>query len=161
VEGADGYKVAIRDAGSTSTMVLHSGLLTETSFVAEDYMDPGSRYDFAVVTYKNDKYSANTFSNVITARAAALTPDDIVSVTAAGTAGKIIVSWPEAARATRYAVARQASGSSGWTSLSSAVTAGSYVDTDVTVGTSYRYRVRAYNDLGSGAAANSAYVTAR
>ena len=57
-------------------------------------------------------------------------------------------------------MARQTYGSSSWSALADNVTATSYVDSTAAAGTKYRYRVRAYNDAGSGAAANSAYVTA-
>ena len=70
VECADGYQVAIRSPGASSLMMLPSGLITDTSFVAEGYMDPGSQYEFAVWSVRNEKDSASTFSNVITALSA-------------------------------------------------------------------------------------------
>ena len=88
-------------------------------------------------------------------------PGSILSVTAAASAGKITVSWPAADYAQRYAVARQISGSGSWTVLATNVTGTVFEDSTAEAGKSYRYRVRAYNEQSSGAAADSSYVTAK
>ncbi len=100
-----------------------------------------------------DFYATLTSSNTA--------PGSILSVTAAATPGKITVSWPAADYAQRYAVARQVSGSNTWKSLATNVTGTVFEDSTAEAGKAYRYRVRAYNEQGSGAAADSSYVTAK
>jgi len=99
----------------------------------------------------------------LTSSAATLTvkyiPDDLASITATAVEGKIVVSWPAAARATSYRVARQTPVSS-WTLLSSAYTDTTYDDTDVVTDTQYRYTVRPVNDAGTSNSKVSDYVTA-
>ncbi len=154
------YVVARQTYGTTTWKSLTSSA-TETTFTDSTAV-AGTQYRYRVRAYNDAGSGAAADSAYVTALAAPTAPPaNIASVTATASTGKITVSWPAADYASRYVVARQASGASSWTVLSSDVTATSYVDSTVQAGTQYRYRVRAYNDLGSGAAANSAYVTAR
>ncbi len=155
---AERYVVARQVSDSTSWTVLDSNV-TETSF-QDTTAEAGKAYRYRVRAY-NGSLSGNA-ANSAYVTALAPKPGDIVSVTAAASAGKITVSWPAADYAQRYAVARQVSGSSSWTVLDSNVTETSFQDTTAEAGKAYRYRVRAYNEQGSGgAAADSSYVTAK
>ena len=156
-ENAARYVVARQVSGSTSWVILASNV-TENSFVDRS-VTAGVQYRYRVRAY-NDQGSGGSAANSAYAVPLAALPAAIESVTATAAPGKITVTWPAAQYATRYVVARQTYGSSSWSALADNVTATSYVDSTAAAGTKYRYRVRAYNDAGSGAAANSAYVTA-
>ncbi len=151
------YVVARQVSGASGWTVLDSNV-TDNLYEDND-VEAGKSYRYRVRAYNDQGSGGAADSAYVTALAAK--PGDIASVTATASAGKITVSWPAAAYAARYVVARQVSGASTWTVLDENITDNSYEDSAAEAGKSYRYRVRAYNAQGSGAAANSAYVTAK
>ncbi|MBQ6116230.1 MAG: DUF2436 domain-containing protein, partial [Oscillospiraceae bacterium] len=155
-EYAARYVVARQVSGASGWTVLDNDV-TENLYEDDD-VEAGKTYRYRVRAYNAQGSGAAANSEYVTVPASK--PGDIVSVTAAASAGKITVSWPAAEYAARYAVARQVLGSGSWKSLATDVTDTSFEDTTAEAGKSYRYRVRAYNDQGSGGAADSAYVTA-
>lgn len=84
------------------------------------------------------------------------TPTEVVAV--ASSATKIKLSWAASDTATGYVVERSADGVDGWTAIATA-TAASYLDTTVTPGSTWHYRVVAVNAIGPSAASAVASVT--
>ena len=78
-------------------------------------------------------------------KAPAATPGAIASLTTAASAGRMDVTWSISANASQYVLQRRdyAGGVwSAWITLSSSLTSRSYVDTALTAGRVYQYRVR-------------------
>ncbi len=77
-------------------------------------------------------------------------PGAIKNVTTAFDSGKITVKWSTSANASRYVLQRRVNGGA-WVTLVGALNATSYTDTDVSLGSTYTYRVRGRNAGGFGA----------
>ena len=86
-------------------------------------------------------------------------PADVETITATAQPGKIVVTWSAVAGAKNYHLARQRPGT-GWSRLSSEVFGTSFEDDTAVAGTTYRYRVRAQNEVGNGSYTMSDFVTA-
>ena len=160
-EGAEYYKVARQESGSSSWKIL-SSKVTDTAF--EDYTaTPGTQYRYRVRGYNGSSSGGAADSAYVTAAASSSghvsgPPADIASVAVTASPGKITVTWPEAENASYYRIARRVSGGS-YIVLDSVVGT-SFEDYSVEDGKKYSYRVRAYNGDLSGGAASSAFVTA-
>ncbi len=150
------YNLARQKKGSTAWTSVAQGLTSRT-FVdtAATY---GVEYCYRVRAYNSVGSSAAADSGY--AIAAAPAPGAIASIAATGGSGRITVSWSASKDAATYNLARQKKGSTTWTSVAQGLTSRTFTDTTVTYGVEYCYRVRAYNSVGSGAAADSGYAIA-
>jgi carbohydrate binding protein with CBM6 domain len=81
-----------------------------------------------------------------------------VTLTAQSGASRVSLSWPAVGGAQSYAVSRGAAPNAE-TALTSVIGGTSYVDTAVTNGTAYYYKVAAVNANGAGVASNEASAT--
>jgi len=118
---------------------------TDTNVVA------GTWYQYGVRGRNATAYGAWTFGPGTKALAA--TPGAIATVTTTAAAGKNTVTWTASANASQYVLARRSnsgSGWSGWTTISSTMTARTYTDTNVVAGTYYQYGVRGRNATAYG-----------
>ncbi|MBQ8843114.1 MAG: hypothetical protein IJZ65_10855, partial [Ruminiclostridium sp.] len=132
VDGATKYRVQRLNGTSWSSI----NYPTATSYV-DTNVTAGTTYKYRVLAYVNNAWS--TASSVVTATpVASIIPQNVKAV--AGD-GKITITWSAVSGATKYRVQRL-NGTS-WSTVNYP-TATSYVDTAVTAGTTYKYRVLAY-----------------
>ncbi len=132
VTGATKYRVQ-RTTGTSWSSINYP---TATSYV-DTSVTAGTTYKYRVLAYVNNSWS--TASSVVSATPVASTiPQNVKAV--AGD-GKVTISWSAVNGATKYRVQRL-NGTS-WSTVNYP-TATSYVDTNVTAGTTYKYRVLAY-----------------
>ena len=132
VSGATKYRVQRLNGTSWSTV----NYPTSTSYT-DTGLTNGTTYKYRVLAYVNNAWS--TASSVVSATPTASTiPQNVKAV--AGD-GKITISWSAVSGATKYRVQRL--NDTTWSTVNYP-TATSYVDTAVTAGTTYKYRVLAY-----------------
>ena len=155
-QGAEYYAVARQTYGK-NTWTLLAPNVTETAYEDSTAVS-GILYRYRVRAY--NIYGKGTAANSDYVTLQDGIPDNITGVAAEAQSGVISVSWNEVQGADYYVVARQISGKTAWTVVGASVTEAAFEDATAAAGTEYRYRVRAYNAQGSGAAANSDYVTA-
>ena len=156
-ENAATYNLARQKKGTTTWTSVATGL---TVLTFEDATaEIGTEYMYRVRAYNAS--GSGPAKDSAYAKATALTPGAIASITATGGPGKITVAWAASENAATYTLARQVKGTTTWTVVKSGLTARTYEDTTAEIGTEYRYRVRAYNGSLSSDAINSGYAAAQ
>ncbi|WP_166244816.1 pectinesterase family protein [Paenibacillus turpanensis] len=154
VTGATYYNVKRSlNAGGAYTAIAEK-LAVDPSVKTVTYTDTevtnGTSYYYVVTA---SDYSGESAPSVeVSAKpAAAILPSVPTDVKAYAEDGKMKIVWSSANEADSYHVKRKASGSDAYTVVASHVTSTSYVDTDVTNGTTYTYVVSAVNTVGESA----------
>jgi len=120
------------------------GYSTSTSYT-DNNISAGTTYYYRVAAYNNGGTSSeSSFVSVTTM------PDAPTSVVAmVNSANSITVSWKEVLGATGYRIYRSTT-SSGTYELAGTTATLSYANSGLTAGTTYYYKVTAYNDGGEG-----------
>jgi uncharacterized repeat protein (TIGR02543 family) len=153
VSGASLYQVY--RATSSSGSYYYAGGSTSTSYT-DPGLSSGTTYYYKVSAYgydgqsaQSDYVSATTFS----------TPDIPTGLTAtAVSSGSITVSWSAVSGASGYKVYRATSSSGSYDRVGDSAST-SYTDTALSSGTTYYYKVSAYNDDGESALSDYVYAT--
>ena len=165
VTGAATYRVESRASG-TETWTTDSDTLTATAHTV-DGLTCNTAYDFRVSAYGDGTtYTAawGAASTAVTATTAACplpapaAPASLAAGTA--TATSVPLSWDAVANAATYRVESRASGTETWTTDSDTLTATAHTVEGLTCGTAYEFRVSAYGDGTTLAAAWGAASTA-
>ena len=139
---------------STVTLPANSFSYSDTG------LNPGVYY-YRVKATKTAGTSSN-YSNTATADTQLLSPTFLTATSPSG--HKVVLSWTDnASSETAYTVERSLDGSTNWTVLSSASPGNSngYSDVSVNPLTTYYYRVKATNAVGSSGYSNTSSITTR
>ena len=146
VAGATKYKVRRHNGTAWADYkTVTATILTDTDVVN------GTTYKYAVYAYVGNKFGGA--SAIVSAKPAAAAPAAPTNVKATSGTGKITLTWNAVNGATKYKVRRH-NGTS-WADYK-IVTETTLTDTDVTVGTTYKYAVYAYGSKWSAASASVA-----
>lgn len=140
---ATGYTLKRSTTGAAGSFALLASP-TGTSYV--DSGLAGSTRYYYTVSARNDS-GESAASEVVSASTPAGPPAAPAPTAAAGD-GKVTLSWSAVPGAASYEVSRASSATGSYTSLASGLTALSYVDTGLTNGTAYFYKVGARNSAG-------------
>ncbi|ALV07831.1 glycoside hydrolase family 9 protein [Roseateles depolymerans] len=140
---ATGYTVKRSTTGTAGSFALLASP-TGTSYV--DSGLAGSTRYYYTVSARNDS-GESAASDVVSASTPAGPPAAPAPTAAAGD-GRVTLSWSAVTGAASYEVSRASSATGSYTSLASGLTALSYVDTGLTNGTAYFYKVGARNTAG-------------
>jgi len=142
VSGATGYYI-YRSTDKTGTYE-QIGSSTSTSYT-DNRLSAGTTYYYRVAAYNNGGTgSESSFISITTMPNA---PTSVVATV--NSANSIIVSWKEVSGATGYRIYRSTT-SSGTYELVGTTSAISYTNSGLTLGTTYYYKVSAYNSGGEG-----------
>lgn len=140
---ATGYTLKRSTTGTAGSFALLA------SPAGTSYVDSGlagsTRY-YYTVSARNDG-GESAASEVVSASTPAGPPAAPAPTAAAGD-GKVTLSWSAVAGAASYEVSRASSATGSYTALASGLTALSYVDTGLSNGTTYFYKVGARNTAG-------------
>ena len=130
-----------------------------TSFT-DSTAQAGTSYTYRVRAENAGTFSGYT-SNVSITTGSPSAPAAPASVTATvNSSSQISLGWSSVSGAASYIIQRQTAGSSSWTTLSSAWTAGTnYTDTNVLPNTQYTYQVAAQNGAGASAFVQAQAIT--
>ncbi|MBO5383584.1 MAG: hypothetical protein J6A30_04720, partial [Ruminococcus sp.] len=134
VSGATKYRVQRLNGTTWSTI----NYPTATSYV-DTAVTAGTTYKYSVFTYVDGAWGK--VSSEVSATPVKVTTPQNVKATSGDS--KITISWSAVSGSTKYRVQRTTSTT--WSTINYP-TAISYVDTNVTAGTTYKYRVLAYVD---------------
>jgi fibronectin type 3 domain-containing protein len=147
------YHVERQLAGASTWTVL-SDTVTTTGY-QDTTAQPGGSYNYRVRADNNGSFSF--YTTVVSAATPSGPPQAPASANAAAnTPTQITLTWIPASEsvaangATSYIIQRMAQGDAGWTTLSSAYSGTSFVDTGVAPGTTYTYQVAGQNIAGPG-----------
>lgn len=145
VANANGYEVYRASSGSGPYALAGSATFTSYTNTA---LSTGTAYYYKVRAYTltSSAKSYGAWSAVVNAKPVPSAPAPVKA--APVTSDSIKVTWGAVAGATKYEIFRSAS-ASGTFALLAETTALSYVNTGVSIGTTYYYRVRAYRLVGS------------
>ncbi|MDR1221182.1 MAG: fibronectin type III domain-containing protein [Treponema sp.] len=128
--------------------------LTTDSVTGTSYTDTGLSADisyyYKIAAYNSDGESG--MSSVYGAAAPLLSPPSSVTATATSSSGRITVSWGSVSNATRYYIYRSTSpaGDYQYQTYVDYSYNPSYTDTGLSSGTTYYYKIAAYNNAGVG-----------
>ena len=146
IKNATKYKLRRHDGTKWSDYQI----LTTNSYTDTDVTN-GTTYKYAVYAYIDGAWAGS--SNIVTVTPAKPIPQNVKAV--AGD-GKVTLSWSAVSGATQYKIRRH--NGTAWSDYK-VVTTTSFVDSDVTNGTTYKYAIYAYVNGKYGAA--SATVSAK
>ena len=149
VTGATGYKV-YRSSSSSGTYN-SVGDVTTTSYTNTG-LTAGTTYYYKVSAYNSAGESAQSSSVSAKPESIPATPTGVSASAESSTSIK--VSWSSVIGATGYKVYRSTSSSGTYSSVGD-VTTTSYTNTGLTAGTTYYYKVSAYNSAGESAQSSS------
>jgi len=139
-----------------------AGAFTGVSVVASGaetpLTDSGSGIWTATVGSVSYTFTASTGVLDVSGGAAVVLPSVPAGVAASAGNAQVSLTWSASSNATGYAVKRATTTGGAYTTVASAVTATSYVDTALSNGTTYYYVIEAANALGT--SGNSAEVSA-
>ncbi|NDC75438.1 hypothetical protein EBZ70_09185, partial [bacterium] len=139
-----------------------AGAFTGVSVVASGaetpLTDSGSGVWTATVGSVSYTFTASTGVLDVSGGAAVVLPSVPAGVAASAGNAQVSLTWSASSNATGYAVKRATTTGGAYTTVASAVTATSYVDTALSNGTTYYYVIEAANALGT--SGNSAEVSA-
>ncbi|QDY44822.1 hypothetical protein HF394_02495 [Planococcus glaciei] len=145
VAGVSEYEIHRADSATGNYYNIYSLGAKETSYIIDE-LKPNTTYYFKMKTIKSDPdYTVYSSDSQIIKATPSLT--GVTSVKAAsGGFDKVKVSWAKSSEATGYEIYRAAT-STGTYNLVGTVTSGStlsYINSTLTTGRSYHYKVRAY-----------------
>ena len=150
------------------TLLFESGVLTGTSPVKMLTVNVTGVQTLTLVAnpgvsgsidYDHADWAGATLLTAAPAPAVPAAPTGLTA--AAGSSASVYLNWTNAAtNQTGFAVDRSADGGTTWTAVATvAPTVTAYTDTGLSTGTTYTYRVRATNAVGTSAASSSATAT--
>lgn len=144
VKYVSGYEVYMADSSSGNYVFVQQ---TKNNTYNESGLEPGNNYYFKVrgfISSGNNKVYGS-FSPVTTVTPALLAPEAITaSVSAEGTTE---ISWDPSEGSDGYEVYKSIGNSEGYQLLTTVSDAG-YIDTGLTLGSTYYYQIRAYRLVG-------------
>ena len=140
-EGAATYILQRRERGSDTWTTLNSNV--KDTFYEDTAGEAGAVYQYRVRS-RNVRVYGPFKASVEVAFMEGSTPDDIKTVNAKASSGKITVSWSASSGAAGYIVQRKEKGGT-WETLDTYVTGTKYVDKTVKSGKVYQYRIRPRN----------------
>jgi len=149
VPNATGYNIyrSTTSSGSYSNI----GTSPTTSYT-DNTGSPGTTYYYKVSAYNSGGESSLSDYDYVTTQLNA----PIISGTTVNSATSVSISWSSVSNATGYRIYRSTSSSGNYSSIGTSSTT-SYTDNSCTSGTTYYYRVAAYNSNGEGS--QSSYVS--
>jgi len=153
VSGATGYHI-YRSTSSYGTYTQVVGTVTSMTSFTDNTCPSGTTCYYKVAAYNNNGESLQSSYDYATMPLSAPT-----GLTATASSSSITISWSSVSGATGYYIYRSTS-SSGTYSKYDNTSYASYTDTWPSSGTTYYYKVSAYNS-NSGESQQSAYISAR
>ena len=153
VAGATKYRLS-RSAGSSSNAQIFeipSGLT-----YADTQISSGVTYRYSVRAANNGGDGPSSNEVVLTRLALPAVPARLVAISGNS---QIALNWDAVSGATGYKIKRSTTDGGPYTTLAPSVTSNSYLDTGLTNGTPYYYRVYAVNTVGNSADSNQAQAT--
>jgi len=157
--GATSYNVyRSATAGGEGTTAYASGI-TSTSYVNTG-LTAGTTYYYKVAAVNSAGTSAQSSEVSATPTSGVTVPPTPTGVTATAGVTQVSLSWTASSGATSYNVYRStSSGGEGTTAYASGITSTSYVNTGLTAGTTYYYKVAAVNSAGTSAQSSEVSAT--
>ncbi len=155
-----GYRVYRSDAAGGTYILINSGAYITGSAYTDSTTQPTVTwyYKVSAVDTAGNESGQSTMSSAARPAGAPATPASLSANADSPT--QITLSWALSANASSYRVERMGPGESAFTEIKVGVSVTSYVDTGVTAGNSYTYRVRAENSGGlSGYSATASATT--
>ena len=150
-EAADAYYVYRSTSKSSGFEQVYTAAAEEASYT-DEAAAIGTTYYYKVKAVHEDSAADSVESAVVSRICVLASP--AVSISGNESTGKPVISWETVDGAAKYTVYRSTSGSSGYASVYTGTTAGSYTDKNAKVGTTYYYKVKAVH---KNTAANSGY----
>ncbi len=158
IAGATAYRVERSPDGSVGWQPPASNVLQGVGTATDGSLQPGTTYFYRVVAVAGDLESVP--SNTISATTAVDVPASPVVEIAASTSERIDLTWGDVTGETGYVIARSTDAGATWTTIG---TTGQDVnvasDTGLAAGTSYWYRIVAWNAAGESAASDVVSAT--
>ena len=156
-----GYRVERRVDGSDEPWREIRAAGADVTTVTDDGLEAGKTYLYRVRAFNGAGGSA--YSNVgfvrVLAEGLPTAPRDLRAQRVSAT--RVELRWLDAARETGYRIERRVDGTPAWVKVGSApADATGFVDAKVVPGTTYVYRVRAFNALGNSPYSNTAAARA-
>lgn len=145
VKYVSGYRVYMATSSAGKYTLVNQ---TKNNYYKVSSLEPGKTYYFKVRGYmlSGDSKVYGGFSQVITVKPILSVPDAI-AVATGPEEGTIDISWGQSEGSSGYEV-YQSSSKSGTYQLLSTVTESSYMDTELDLGSTYYYKIRAYRLVG-------------
>ena len=155
VSGATSYYV-YRSLSSTGTYS-QIGNTTSTSYQATG-LSANTTYYFKVAAYNAAGTGPqSSFILAATTEAAPITPTGITVTTVSH--NSIMISWASVSNALGYNVYRSSTSTGTYTKIGTSITTTSYTDSGILAGTTYYYKVDAYNNGGSSSQSSAVLAT--
>ncbi len=147
VSGATKYRVQRLNGTTWSTVKYPT-----TNSYTDTGLTKGTTYKYRVIAYVNNAWGTASATVSATPKASIIPQN----VKATAGSGKVTITWTAVSGATKYRLQRATTSS--WSTINYPTT-NSYTDTDVTNGTTYKYRVLAYVNGAWSAASASVSAT--
>ena len=153
VIGVTAYQIYRADtADGTLTRIAQDTTITDTAYT-DTGLTHSTTYRYTVRAVDSVGTSIDSFEASITTPALPAAPENLTAGTGALS---VLLSWDAVPGATEYRVYRASTTTAPRSRIASGttITATSYTDTGLTDGTTYRYTVRAVNNIGEGTDSN-------
>lgn len=140
VSGATSYRVYRKTNGSSWKRIAE--VKSGTLFYKDTTVKDGVTYTYTVRALKGS--STSSYNTTGVSAYIMNEPSKVTNLKATKGSKKVTLKWSKVSGADGYAIYRRKKGSSSWTTVTSDTTKTSYTVSNLTAGTTYEFRVRAY-----------------